>query len=947
MTDTWHRELQRELGSSYQLGHELAGGMSRVFVADEVALGRKVVVKVLPPDMAAGVSQERFRREIQLAARLQHPHIVPLLAAGALGDVLYYVMPLVEGESLRARLAREGELPVADALHIIRDVADALAYAHEQGIVHRDIKPDNILLSRGHALVTDFGVAKALTASATSETLTSLGIALGTPAYMAPEQAAADTHVDQRADLYSLGVVGYEMLIGRPPFVGTNAAGLLRAHVTQTPDNLATHRASVPPAVSTLVMRCLEKRAADRWQTAGELVAQLDAVVTPGAGTVVGPSPRANARRTLAIASLIVVVVFGAAWMLTQRLGIGPFATLASAGVLTARDPIVLADFANRTSDSMLASSITEAFRIDLEQSPFVKLVDRSTVGDVLARMRRDSSTAVTEPVAREVAERYGAKAIVAGEVAPLAGGYVLTLRLLSATDGSVLKSGREIAASGSALLLAIERLSRTLRGDIGESMRSMRGQPGLERVTTSSLPALRAYTAGYRAANAGDLRHAITLLEQAVALDSNFGMAWRKLASTYLNIGSDADRVRATATRAYELRGRMPPREALHAEAFYHFIVTYDWSKVIETYERLVASWPDDGDATANLGRAYEWARRWADADRTFRRGWAIKSDSGALWANMIEVLFAEGRLDAVDSILKVTARHARNHALRLRNTSLLERQRGHFDRAFVYADSAFRLDSNPAIRISLYKYLGREREAIRLLRQSAEASERRREVPVYLNSILEIAEVQAFTLGQPNVAIREVESALQRHPLESIPPTNRPYGRLAALFILSGQPARARALMAEYERVVPAEVRRVNFREQWARALISLDAKDPRSTIKAVDSAIALTRACEQCLLLWKAQAYERLARPDSALAVYEHIANGTEIGPDSRELFLPAALRRLGELYENKHDATSALKYYGRFVDLWKHADPELQPVVKDVRRRMADLAGEPRP
>src|SRR6184192_3198931 len=194
--------------------------MSRVFLAQEVRLGRQVVVKVLPPEMAAGVSAERFEREIQLAAKLQHPHIVPLLTAGAQGDLLYYVMPHIAGESLRARIAHERALPIGETVRILRDVCDALAYAHGHGVVHRDIKPDNVLLSGKHSLVTDFGVAKAVAESTGSTALTSMGVALGTPAYMAPEQAAGDPSTDHRADIYAVGALAYEMLAGRPPFIG-------------------------------------------------------------------------------------------------------------------------------------------------------------------------------------------------------------------------------------------------------------------------------------------------------------------------------------------------------------------------------------------------------------------------------------------------------------------------------------------------------------------------------------------------------------------------------------------------------------------------------------------------------------------------------------------------------------------------------------------------------
>lgn len=283
-------QLQEFVGAAYRIDRELGGaGMSRVFVATDIELNREVVIKVLPPDLAAGVNIDRFRREIQLAARLQHPHIIPLLSAGAKGSLLYYTMPFIEGENLRARLTRMRELPVQEATKIMREVADALSYAHSKGIVHRDIKPENILISGSHALVTDFGVAKALS-SATSETpainttLTSLGMALGTPDYMAPEQAAADPMVDGRADIYALGIVGYELLTGMTPFAGLNQQQTLSAHIITLPAAITQHRPQLSPDLAAVVMRCLEKRPSDRWQTADELHRALEPhAVTSGA----------------------------------------------------------------------------------------------------------------------------------------------------------------------------------------------------------------------------------------------------------------------------------------------------------------------------------------------------------------------------------------------------------------------------------------------------------------------------------------------------------------------------------------------------------------------------------------------------------------------------------------------------------------------------------------
>src|SRR3989454_7957097 len=326
--------------------------MSRVFLAEEVRLGRQVVVKVLPPAMAAGVSADRFGREIQLAAKLQHPHVVPLLTAGARGDLLYYVMPHIAGESLRARLAHERELPVVEAARILRDVCDALAYAHGHGIVHRDIKPDNVLLSGKHALVTDFGVAKAVSQSKGSGTLTSLGMALGTPAYMAPEQAAGDPNVDHRADLYALGALGYELLAGRPPFSGMSPQGMLAAQVTATPDPVTQHRATVPPALAALIMRCLAKHPADRPQSAEELVGQLEAMATPtggitpqqaeGSSGTAAAIRRAHPVRVATLFGFAALGVLTLAYLLVHGLGLPDWAFAGAVGLAAAGLPIML-----------------------------------------------------------------------------------------------------------------------------------------------------------------------------------------------------------------------------------------------------------------------------------------------------------------------------------------------------------------------------------------------------------------------------------------------------------------------------------------------------------------------------------------------------------------------------------------------------------------------------
>ena len=286
MQQKLQQELQGALGDAYTIERELPrGGMSRVFLANENALGRSVVIKVLAPELAATLSAERFKREIKLAARLQHPHIVPLLHAGQAGTSLYYTMPFVDGESLRERMSGR-RMELAEVSRVLEEVASALGYAHEQGVVHRDMKPENVLFFHGQAVVLDFGIAKALTASAASDDagrITQRGMSLGTPAYIAPEQAAGDPDVDHRADIYALGAVTYEMLCGHPPFGGRTPQQVMAAHATQKPEPISRKRHDTPSELAAVVMRCLEKRPGDRPESATEIARMM--AVTPMHGT--------------------------------------------------------------------------------------------------------------------------------------------------------------------------------------------------------------------------------------------------------------------------------------------------------------------------------------------------------------------------------------------------------------------------------------------------------------------------------------------------------------------------------------------------------------------------------------------------------------------------------------------------------------------------------------
>jgi tetratricopeptide (TPR) repeat protein len=1022
--------------------------MSRVFLAEEVRLGRQVVIKVLPPEMGAGVNAERFEREIQLAARLQHPHVVPLLTAGAAGDLLYYVMPFIQGESLRVKLGREGELPVADAARILREVVDALAYAHRHGVVHRDIKPDNILLADGHAVVTDFGVAKALEgghAPAGDSTLTSLGMALGTPAYMAPEQAAADPHVDHRADIYSVGVLAYEMLAGQPPFSAATPQAMLAAQITQMPEALSVRRPACPATLAAVVMRCLEKRPADRWQSAVELAPQLDPGTTPISGTlptaaqpaissgtaaairrahpgrvallfaaasavvlgivsflvyrlglpdwvlwsaggllliglpimlvtgrneqrralarttaVVTPTERGAARwftwrRALlggAVAFAALALVAGA-YTAMRLLGIGPVGTLVAAGVLDQRDAVLLADFENRTADSTLGSSVTEAFRVDLAQSPTVRLLDGQAVRDALARMQRPAGIAITAAVGREVAEREGVKAVVTGQIDPVGTGYVLSANLISAVDGRVLTSVRETAADQGGLLGAIDGLSSKLRERIGESLVSIRAKPSLEQVTTGSLAALRKYSEALRLEEEDRPEDAVTLLEEAIALDSGFAMAYRKLAVQLGNMRRDPARQIDAATRAFAHRDRLPPVERDLAAGYYYAFVDVDRAKEAAAYRSVLAVDPDNLPALNNLSGTLTGMGRFAEGESLAARA-ASMGRGVSFTQNLVTAQVAQGHLaDARASLEQFEAKQPNSPGGGLMRgfLSASEGDRDSADRVFRRARDRYR--SSADIQITTGFALARLSRTRGLLAQSAEdargvmqAAEAAGDFAAYLDAAAEVAQLDLQFRGRRDRALETVRAALARHPLEKLPAHNRPYTNLAYFYVLAGERETARRLLREYEASLPEGYRRGNFLRHFAYGELARAEGRFDDAVAAYRTMATESADCGVCAQWQLGDAYDRLGQTDSARVAYERAVSGSALFRlFSESTGLAASYKRLGELYEARGDRKKAADYYGKFVDLWQNADPELQPAVAEIRQRLARLAEEP--
>ncbi|PYP40395.1 MAG: hypothetical protein DMD43_08655 [Gemmatimonadetes bacterium] len=511
--------LQQTLGAGYTIERELpAGGMSRVFVATESRLGRQVVVKVLRPEVAAGTSAERFEREMALCARCHHPHIVPLLTAGEVADLPYFTMPLVEGESLRDLLARGARLPVGEVIRLLGEVADALAYAHRQGVVHRDIKPENILLQDGHAVVADFGVAKALHAATRSELppeTTAIGMIIGTPVYMSPEQALGDPAVDHRADLYALGVVAYELLTGKPPFTLGRIPSLAAAHEGATPTPVERTRSDCPAALAGLINRLLAKDPDRRPQSAEEVVEALRRIGAAG-GVWRESRVRALLVRTAVAVAVVAAVGFGLARVRSRPAGSGLGASVA------------VLPFANIGGDSTtnyFSDGLAEELISALGRLGGLRVASRTS-----AFAARGSGADLPG-----IGRRLGVGAVLEGSVRRDGPRVRVTARLVDVAHDAQLWTG-EYESRLENVFAVQDTIARAIAGALRVTLTGAPGGSLVER-GTGDPEAHDLYLRGryFLALRTGAaLEKSIEAFQAAVARDSTYALAWAGLGDAY-----------------------------------------------------------------------------------------------------------------------------------------------------------------------------------------------------------------------------------------------------------------------------------------------------------------------------------------------------------------------------------------------------------------------------
>jgi tetratricopeptide (TPR) repeat protein len=654
------------------------------------------------------------------------------------------------------------------------------------------------------------------------------------------------------------------------------------------------------------------------------------------------------------------------AFMLLRAFGIGPAGSLFAAGRLNTRDVLIVSDFRVKGADSSLGPVVSEAVRTELGQSEVISVLNPSVVAAAVGRMQRPPTTHVDLALAREIAVREGAKAVVDGDVTPLGAGFVLSLRLVTADSGVELATFHETANGPNELLPKLDKLVRALRGKMGESLRRVHADPPLEQVTTPSLEALRKFAEGRRANNVeSDFIKSAALLEQAVALDTAFAMAYRSLGIAYGNMGYPREKSDSAFMKAYRYRDRLTERERYLASANY-FEVTRDRAKEVAAYMDVVTRFPHDYAVMNNLALRLETRREWVKAESLFRRSIAENAGNALAWGNLVRNLLSQGRLEDA-SVLSADAIRRFPTNINVNQTRFaVVYARGDFDSAAALLRTTRATTPNPVARsrstnalASVVTMQGRLATGLQLRREAFALDSARGAALSPLDPAMDTALVDAWFREQPARAVRTLDAALSRHPLRTLAVDVRNDFAIAAIYAIAARPDRARAILAQYD----AEVRDTTVRRDFeplrhvALAEIAIAERRPADAVNEIRASDVRPdgpdQACAACTYAALGRAFDLAGMPDSAIANFERFLSTPYanrfmgdpfryILPTGDSRHLAGAYKRLGELYEAKGDRQKAASYYTKFVDLWKNADPELQPKVAEVKKRLVRLS-----